>query len=108
MTATHSKRAGCIAVAALMAAACARAEAKPASTAAADPRVVTVVARDFAFTGPDEVPAGMVTFQLQNRGTQLHHMAIMKLDEGKTLGDLLAAFQAGGPPPAWAHDLGGP
>jgi uncharacterized cupredoxin-like copper-binding protein len=70
--------------------------------------VITVVARDFAFQGPDEVPAGLVTVQLQNRGTNLHHMAIMKLDEGKTLQDLFAAFQAGGAPPAWAHDMGGP
>jgi len=105
MTWTKVKAAGLVAAAAVAAAACGRAEAAPV---AAPPRVITVVARDFAFQGPDEVPAGMVTVQLQNRGTNLHHMAIMKLDEGKTLQDLFAAFQAGGAPPAWAHDMGGP
>jgi uncharacterized cupredoxin-like copper-binding protein len=108
MTWTKVKPAGLVAAAAVMAAACGRAEAAPANAAAASARVVTVVAREFAFQAPDEVPAGLVTFQLQNRGTALHHMAIMRLDEGKTLQDLFAAFQAGGAPPAWAHDVGGP
>jgi len=107
MTWTKVKAAGLVAAAAVAAAACSRAEAAPAR-GAAPPRVVTVVARDFAFQVQDEVPAGLVTFQLQNRGASLHHMAIMKLDEGKTLQDLFAAFQAGGAPPAWAHDMGGP
>jgi len=110
MTWTKVKAAGLVAAAAMAAAACGRAEAAPAVNAAlaAPPRVITVVARDFAFQAPDEVPAGLVTIQLQNRGSNLHHMAIMRLDEGKTLQDLFAAFQAGGAPPAWAHDLGGP
>jgi uncharacterized cupredoxin-like copper-binding protein len=107
MTWTKVKAAGLVAAAAVAAAACSRAEATPAQ-AAVPPRVVTVVARDFAFQVQDEVPAGLVTFQFQNRGANLHHMAIMKLDEGKTLQDLFAAFQAGGAPPAWAHDMGGP
>jgi uncharacterized cupredoxin-like copper-binding protein len=108
MTWTKVKAAGLVAAATVAAAACGRAEAAPVKAAAAPPRVITVVARDFAFQGPDEVPAGLVTVQLQNRGTNLHHMAIMRLDEGKTLQDLFAAFQAGGAPPAWAHDMGGP
>jgi len=107
MTWTKVKAAGMVAAAAVAAAACSRAEATPAR-AAAPPRVVTVVARDFAFQAPDEVPAGLVTIQLQNRGESLHHVALMKLDDGKTLQDLFAAFQAGGAPPAWAHDMGGP
>jgi len=105
MTRSKVKAAGMVAAAAVMAAACGRAEAK---TVAAPPRVVTVVAREFAFQAPDEVPAGMVTFQLQNRGQALHHMQVIRLDDGKTLQDLYAALQAGGAPPAWAHDYGGP
>lgn len=108
MTWTKVKAAGLVAAAAVMATACSRAEATPAKAAVADPRVITVVARDFAFQAPDEVPAGLVTIQLQNRGSNLHHMAIVKLDEGKTLQDLFAAMQGGGAPPAWAHDMGGP
>src|SRR5688572_3607992 len=104
MTWTKVKAAGLVAAAAAMAAACGRAEATPQQAAAAsNPRVVTVVARDFAFQAPDEVPAGVVTFQLQNRGAVLHHMAVIRLDGGKTLQDLLAAMQASpGKLPAWA------
>lgn len=112
MTWTKVRAAGYVAAAAVMAAACGRAQAEPAREAqaqAAPPHVVTVVAREFAFQAPDEVPAGLVTFQLQNRGQALHHMAIMRLDEGKTLQDLFAAMQSGGGAmPAWAHEVGGP
>jgi hypothetical protein len=111
------KAGGLLASAVILAAGCDRAKGSPetaaapaaaAPAAAAAPRVVTVVARDFAFDAPDSLAAGLVTFQLQNRGQNLHHMAVMKLDSAKTLQDLFAAFQAGGPPPAWAHDMGGP
>lgn len=106
------KAAARVAAAAVFAAACGRAQAEtPAKTAAADavpPHVLTMVARDFAFQAPDQVPAGMVTIQLQNRGQALHHVALMKLDGGKTLEDVYAALRAGGPPPAWMHDMGGP
>lgn len=106
------KTAGRMAALAIVAAACGRAEATPndAKPAAAigEPRVVTVIAREFAFEVPESVPAGMVTFELQNRGQALHHVNIVRLDQGKTLDDVYAALRAGGPPPAWMHDMGGP
>jgi hypothetical protein len=110
MTSTWTKvrAAGITAAAAVMAAACGRAEATPAKANAAEPHVVTVVARDFAFQAPDQIPAGLVTFRLENRGQALHHLQLLRLDGGKTLQDLLAALQAGGPPPAWMHEVGGP
>jgi len=105
------KTVGRMAALTVLAAACGRAEATPnraKATAEDEPRVVTVIARDFAFEAPDAVPAGLVTINLQNRGQALHHVALMKLDEGKTLHDVFDAMRAGGPPPAWAHDVGGP
>jgi hypothetical protein len=106
------KAAARVAAAMIVAAACGRAQAEtPAKAAvidAAPPRVLTVVARDFAFQAPDQVPAGMVTIQLQNRGQALHHVALMRLDAGKTLQDVFTALRAGGPPPVWMHDMGGP
>jgi uncharacterized cupredoxin-like copper-binding protein len=113
MTWTRVKAAGLVAAAAVMAAACGKANAESAEQQAAaqgaPPAVVTVVAREFAFQAPDEVPAGLVTFQLQNRGQALHHMAVLRLDQGKTLQDLFAAMQSGGGKlPAWAHEVGGP
>lgn len=115
MTWTRAKAAGLVAAAAMAAAACGKASAErsPASEQVAEqappPRVVTVVARDFSFEAPAEIPAGLVTFQLQNRGEALHHMAVLRLDPGKTLQDLFAAMQSGGGKlPAWAREVGGP
>jgi hypothetical protein len=76
-----------------------------ADAAAPGPHVVTVTARDFAFEAPETVPAGLVTFRLVNQGPDLHHVALVRLEGGKTLADLA---QHQGPPPAWAVDMGGP
>ena len=76
----------------------------------AKPRVVTVTAHDFAFDFPASIPAGLTTFRLLNKGKQGHHFTVMRLDNGKTAGDGLAALiKAGqGPRPAWLHPIGGP
>src|SRR5206468_2019417 len=62
----------------------------------------------YAFQSPDTIGAGWNEIHLQNKGPELHHAFLFRLDAGKTLGDFLAAMKAGGPPPAWAHDAGGP
>ncbi|HZF66535.1 MAG TPA: hypothetical protein VEZ47_00655 [Gemmatirosa sp.] len=76
--------------------------AKPAT------QVVRIIATDFAFELPDTLRAGRTEVQLVSRGKELHHAAIVRLDEGHTMNDLFAAFKAGGPPPTWAHEMGGP
>lgn len=86
---------------------------RPAAGAAARPiipgaRVVTVTARDYAFEAPDSVAAGLTEFRLVDQGTEMHHVFLIRLDEGKTLRDALDAFAAGGPPPAWMREVGGP
>ena len=81
--------------------------AAPPSAGAA-PNVVTITASDFKFDAPAEIPAGVTTFRLVNRGPGLHHVQLVKLGEGKTPDDFLAALKAGGPPPAWATVAGGP
>lgn len=70
--------------------------------------VVTVIARDFAFEAPSEIPAGLTTFRLVNRGPSLHHIQLIRLEDGKTADDLFAALKAGGPFPRWASMAGGP
>jgi hypothetical protein len=83
--------------------------APAASASAADPAgVVTVTATDFAFDAPAEVPAGLTTFRLVNRGPSLHHIQLIRLDSGKTVADFEAALKKGGPPPRWAVMAGGP
>lgn len=78
--------------------------------AALKPNLVTVVAHDFAFDVPASIPAGLTTFRLLNKGKQEHHFTVMRLDEGKTAADGLAALiKAGqGVRPAWLHPVGGP
>jgi hypothetical protein len=76
--------------------------------ASADPAVVTFHAKDFAFDGPDQIPAGMTTFKLVNDGPNFHHLVIVRLDSGKTVADFGEAMKKQGPLPAWAPIIGGP
>ena len=72
------------------------------------PATVTITTTDYAFTMPDTIVAGVTELQLVNAGREPHHAWIIRLDSAKTLKDVFAAMQAGGPPPKWAVDVGGP
>ncbi len=103
------------AAAAAVLAACVSSDANQAASDSADehaghamPNVVTVVANDFAFEAPAEVPAGLTRFVLKGAGQQIHHATIAKLEGGKTAADLMAAFKTPGPPPSWVTFVGGP
>lgn len=67
----------------------------------AAPAEVTFTATDFAFAGPDSIPPGFTTVHLANNGHQDHHLMLGRLDDGKTLQDLIAFAQAhpGAEPP---------
>jgi hypothetical protein len=81
------------------------AAAAPAAPAGAN--MVSFTAKEFSFEGPDTIPAGLTMFHLTDAGQQLHHLQVIKLDQGKTFADLQAALKAGGPPPAWMVPYGG-
>lgn len=49
------------------------------------PRVVTVVAHDYAFTAPDTIPSGATTFRLVNRGPSDHHLMVLAVPAGMSL-----------------------
>jgi hypothetical protein len=83
-------------------------DAAAAPAASAAPAAVTVIATDYSFEAPAELPAGLTTFHLVNRGPSIHHIQLVKLGEGKTLDDFMAALKAGGPPPEWVTMEGGP
>jgi hypothetical protein len=105
----HRVPRGAMAAAAIVLAACRSSEAAHTPpTSSADVNVVTVTASDYHFEAPPETPAGLTTFRLVNRGPSLHHVQLIKLDQGKTTDDFLAALKAGGPPPQWATPAGGP
>ncbi len=79
----------------------------------APPRVndVLFTAVDFAFHGPDTVPAGLTRITLVNMGTVPHHMQLVKLPPGLTIQDIIDALRPGAPeapPPPGIVDAGGP
>lgn len=99
---------------ALLAACAPKDASKPANAsdttqaaAAAKPHQMTVVATDYAFDAPNQVPAGMMTIHLVDNGAEMHHVAFLKLNDGKTMADVEQAMKSKGPMPSWAVDYGG-
>jgi hypothetical protein len=84
-----------------------RADRSAAATSAAA-HVVNVVGEDFKFDAPDIIPAGLTEFRFLNKGPALHHMAVLKLIDGKAVDDLRKALANPGPLPAWVKEMGGP
>ncbi|MEO7520509.1 MAG: hypothetical protein ABIW79_01705 [Gemmatimonas sp.] len=83
----------------------------PAAPAPVTPVVYTITARDFAYEAPDTISAGMVTLRLVNQGPELHHVQMVRLDDGKTYADLvegLKTMKPDSPPPPWMRDVAGP
>jgi len=75
---------------------------------ATKPNVVTITATDFTFDAPDTIAAGLTTIRLVNKGPGIHHAVLIRMDEGKTTDDVLAALKQQGPPPSWMHEVPGP
>ena len=78
------------------------AESKPAASG-----VVTIVAHEYGYDLPSVVPAGVTTIEVINRGQELHHMQIARLEDGHTLGDLVKSLEQK-TIPTWILPLGGP
>ncbi|MGH2536013.1 MAG: hypothetical protein ACRDHL_01300 [Candidatus Promineifilaceae bacterium] len=68
---------------------------------------VRIAASEYAFDALDSVPAGWTQFELVNNGTELHHAQLIRLEEGKTIDDVMAALQSD-EVPTWAITAGGP
>lgn len=79
-----------------------------AATAAAQSTAVTFSAREFGFDGPDQLPAGQTTVRLRIRGKEPHQLQLLKLNEGKSPADLVAALKSNHTIPSWAKHMGGP
>jgi plastocyanin len=117
MYARHTYVAQALALAALLGACSAEpgADAAPAArfaeapaASAAAPREVVVRTRDFAFDAPDTLQSGLTTFRLVNEGPDLHHVQLVRIEEGHTFDELMQHAASGGPPPKWAVEVGGP
>lgn len=82
-----------------------------ASTAPAPANVVEINASDYKFEAPDQIPAGLTTFRMNDTGKEMHHATLIKLDSGKTFNDLMEGMKnmkPGTPPPGWVIPAGGP
>ena len=75
----------------------------------AEAGLVTFVARDYEFGGPDRIPGGMTTVQLINRGHDLHQIQFIKLPASKTESDFITEITADPSRlPGWAQRRSGP
>ena len=83
---------------------------EPAASAA--PQVVSLAASEYRFDAPDSLPAGWTTFRLANTGGEIHYGHIVRLDPGRTVEELVAAYaeaiRTSGPRPKWVTRFGGP
>jgi hypothetical protein len=73
----------------------------PSSSTAAEPTPdVTMELADFTFTLSAPLRAGTQTIRVENKGPQAHEVALVQLDSGKTVDDLMKWAQTfEGPPP---------
>ena len=85
--------------------------ATPAAATPAAPNEVVITASEYKFEAPDQIPAGLTTFKLNDTGKEMHHATLIKLDSGKTVQDLangMKNMKPGTPPPGWVVPAGGP
>lgn len=52
--------------------------------------LVEVVAREYTFEHPAEIPAGPTSFRLVNEGAEAHFLLVVRIPEGTTLDEALA------------------
>jgi plastocyanin len=94
------------------------AAARPVPVEAASKSAVQEVTFEtvgMGFMGPDSIPAGLTSVRIVNKGTDLHHIQLLRLADGKTAEDFSATvktapFNPMGPAaaPAWVKFVGGP
>ncbi len=81
------------------------------ASAPAAPNVVEINASEYKFEAPDQIPAGLTMFKMNDTGREMHHASLIKLDSGKTFNDLMEGIKnmkPGTPPPGWVIPAGGP
>jgi uncharacterized cupredoxin-like copper-binding protein len=94
------------------------APAKPAAAAVARPAartagapitkidLITVSGMDYAFSLPQTLNAGVVTFNLVNNGADLHAMTLLELPANHTLREFLDMYHDKGIIPPWMPAVG--
>lgn len=72
-----------------------------------DPQIIDVTAGDYFYTVVDTISSGATTFRLATTGQEMHHVQLVRLDDGHTLQEFLST-PMDGPPPPWVQFVGGP
>ena len=61
---------------------------------AGQPGTAAFTATEYAFAGPESIPAGVTEVVIQNEGELPHSLWLVKLEDGKGLEDLMGVFAA--------------
>lgn len=61
----------------------------------AAPRVIHLVANEYAFIAPESTPAGLTTFTLENQGSKFHEVLVGLLRPGAGGADIIATHKQG-------------
>lgn len=70
---------------------------------------VVIVASEYSFSGPERIAGGWTQMTLDNQGAKAHDLILFRLEDGKTMDDVMAVLQsdeADGPPPDWIEVAG--
>lgn len=88
---------------------CAHDASQKTSAPISPPPVITYTAHDYSFEGPETIPGGLTTIRLVNRGQDLHHVQLLKLEDGRTIKDFPKDFPGSTSLlPKWIKHMGGP
>ena len=66
---------------------------------------IRVIAKDYVYDAPSTVQSGIATIQLLNQGTDIHHVTVQDLPDGKTVKDFFDAIRATGRAPTWSRNV---
>ncbi|MEO8295484.1 MAG: hypothetical protein ABI613_08225 [Gemmatimonadota bacterium] len=69
--------------------------------------LIRLTSRDYAFSAPSEIPAGVVHLRLVNEGPDIHEAMIVRFDGPGSAATYVDAVRGGDDFPAFAIDLGG-
>ncbi len=55
---------------------------------------VVITSSEYIFENPAEIEAGLTSIQLENKGEELHHAQLVRLNDGVSVDEFQAAMQA--------------
>ncbi len=73
-----------------------------------DAGAVHIIATDDAYAAPDNIPAGLRHIVFENRGSEVHEAMFVRLPDGMSADDYVAALEGGTLFPEGAMDYAGP